>query len=326
MPRSTRGLVTGVMLTLVAAVPARADDFFQTLAYGLSALSAPSAPSASRFGQFAITYEPIPRGWRADWIRTFGPDAFGRPNSIDLGFADLTLNTGRMEIRAQQSTRMIDTYSLSITTPTPINYTFELNTGVQDVQLAGNFAMSQDGTINQFGFYDFQLNVSNRGESITDGFALVDQQTLDFDVGPINVSGNIFTDVLAAVTEPMFVGFGVQNPFAKFSGRATKEAELSESIEEIRAKVERGEVVTEADLQHIAEATFIASILRVSLPDLAFMEAAQIEQIVPEPTEDVVDVGQDPLAVSATPEPATLTLIIVPTTALILSRRRRRPA
>lgn len=326
--RSWRGLVIGVVLCAVSAAPARAGSFFRDIAYGLSFLAAPANPSPTRFGQFSATYEPIPRGWRVDFIRVFGPDALGRPNSIDLGFADLTLNSGRVELRAQQSTRVMDTYMLSLNTPVPINYTFTLNTGVQDVNINGVFAMAENGMINQYGFYDLQLNVSNRGEATSDGFALVDQQTLDYDIGPINVSGNIFTDILASVTEPIFAGAGVQNPFAKFSGRATKEAELSAPIEALRAKVERGETVTQDDLDTIAEAEFLASLLNVTLPDLDFLSQVDVEAILQEtatqqPAADSGDVA-DPSDFTMTPEPATLTFLIVPTAMVVLSRRRRR--
>lgn len=323
--RPWRGLFAGAALCAVAAAPARAD-FYRNLALGLSALAAPGAPSGQRNGFFRVAYEPIPRGWRADWQRSFGPDAFGRPNSIDLGGARLVLNDGTVEMRVQQFSRFTKGIRYFSSTPEPISYSMELNTGVQDTVVSGTLAYAQNFNMNTLGFYDLSLNISNRGESQIDGFALVDEQTLDFDVGPINVSGNIFADILAAATEPMFSAAGVQNPFAKFSGRATREAIVNAPIDELRAKVERGETVTEAELQAVAEATFLASVLRVSLPDLEFLETADVEIIIEDPLVDVIDEGTDPFLLTTVPEPATLTFIILPAAAMVLSRRRRQRA
>lgn len=313
-------LAAVVLASLLAGQPARAD-FFRDLTFGLSFLAGPIAPSGSRNGQFNLSYETLQRGWRADWLRAFGPDRFGRPNSIDFGVADLTLNSGTMAIRAQQFTRFMKGVELVVTTPTPINYTLSLNTGAQDILANGTIGITQLLSINEFGFYDLALSVSNRGDSNADGFLVADDATLDFDIGPVNISGNVYADILAMAAEPLFAGIGVQNPFAKFSGRATKEALVEAPVEAIRAKIEQGEAIGDAEMEALVNATLLASILGVTTPDLQFLQDAGVFDVTLEQRGAVAPVED---AAFAVPEPGTIALLGLPL--LLLGLWRRRPA
>jgi len=316
-------LVTAALAAALLDVAPAQGQFFRRLATGLSFLAGPTAPSGTRSGQFVLSYEPLQRGWRAEWNRTFGQDAFGRPNSIDLGVADLTLTGGNLRVSAQHFTRFMKGVELFVNTPTPISYSMSLNTGFQDASATGVISINEALGINQFGFYDLNLTISNRGNFNTDGFAVVDENaTLDFDVGPISVSGNIFADVLAAVTEPLFAGVGVQNPFAKFSGRATKEALVAAPIEQVRSRVERGEVISQEEMEAVVNATLLASILGVTTPDLEFLQDAQVAAFSAQEAGALVAPGGG----FAAPEPATMVLLGLPLAILFWRRSRRRPA
>lgn len=316
---TTFALAIGAAMCFTSAAHA---GFGRDLLVGLSYLAGVSAPSAERNGYLVLSDEPIPDGWRLTWGRSFGPDAFNRPDAIELGGARLILTNGQAEIQAQQITRGLDGARLFVSTPEPISYQFELNTGVQDVLTVGTFAMRENAYINELGFYDFELNASNRGTRQIDGFVLVDEQTLDFDVGPINISGNVYVDALSAVVEPLFDGLGIENPFAKFSGRATKEALVNDPVEAIRAKIEAGEKVTEEEIQTLAEATILATIFRVPVPDLTFLEDLEDDQLILNDTDATVDTTDGALAVA--PEPATITFMVFSTAAACFFRRRRK--
>lgn len=313
--------------------PAEAQ-FYRSLLRGLSRASAPAAPSGQRFGQFRISPVPGTDGWRLDMNRSFGPDAFGRPNRIDLGLYSLTLNNGQIVTQAEFSRGILPQVSFFSNTPEAIDYSVSLNTGFQDFEINNaQLAWTTQWNVNALGFYDYQLSVSHRGEYELDGFTLVDTGTLDFDIGPINLSGNVIADALALVTQPFFDSTGATNPFAAFSGRATKRIEVARTVDEILSRVEAGDVLTEADMDELIEATVIAAALDQTLPDFSFLSresfASTLDAINGSiPGNDVVSVGNTGTVSSGLPqmmmipEPATSMLMMMTAGMLILWRRR----
>lgn len=306
-----------------SAGPAQAD-FFDDLIRGLSATAGVTAPSATRQGQFVLAREPLMEGWRLDWTRTFGPDAFGRPNRIDLGSVELTLLQGSAAIRGDFSRRGLPSAAVSINTPIPISYILDANTGAQDSVIQGTLGMIMNIRANTLGFYDMQLRISNVAQINTDGFLEVNQDQLNFDIGPIDISGNVFFDVLAAVTQPIFNLAQIDNPFSKFSGRATKAAEYSDLAAGLRQRLAAGETLTEQEWSMLIGSEVAAAVLLGREPDLSFLDAvppgmglgktSAVLEPIPGGAGDILEMS--------VPEPATI-LLVGAAIPLVLWRRLR---
>lgn len=148
-----------------------------------------------------------------------------RGNTLDFGPFDLTLE-GPVSFEASYGGRVIRSLDLSFTTaapgggqPVPLDYTFNFDTGNQQTAVSGSLLMDGNFSINEFGFYDLQLRYSSRQTVDQSGRFADGSRQNDFDIGPINVSGNVFADILAAVFDPLFERSGAPNVFAQFSGR-----------------------------------------------------------------------------------------------------------
>jgi len=82
--------------------------------------------------------------------------------------------------------------------------------------VTGSTLIDADFSINALGFYDLTLTYSSRRTVQQEGIEN-DTQTYDSDIGPIDVSGNIFADALALITDPYFEQTGQPNPFSALS-------------------------------------------------------------------------------------------------------------
>jgi hypothetical protein len=304
------------------------DTFYRGLFRGLSRLSAPTAPSGQRLGQFRISREPFPDGWRFAFNRSFGPDAYGYPDRIDVGLADLTFNSGTVRWQGQISQRGIPSVKFTAATPTPINYTLNVNNGIQDLSIEGaQLAYTTNMNVNALGFYDYVLSVSSRGEYDIDGMLIVDSGSLDFDVGPVNMSGNLLGDALAVLTAPLFVD--TENPFAKFSGRSTKMIEVEQTRSALTGRATSGEILTDEEMDDLVEATLVAAALAGTAPDFSYLAdeafAPTLEALDVTFVEDTSGTGNGAAADRnlLVPAPATATLFIVASAILLVIRRRR---
>jgi hypothetical protein len=203
------GLIIASVLLPAGAVQA---DLSEDLLIGLNLLGYRTGFQKNYLG----------KGW------DFDATAYYSGQTYRFGWADLTLGEGQnvpVQISAGYTLRGLPSARFSMTTgtnTTPLNYTMIANYGVQDLTAVGSALINIDTTINALGFYDMTFHISNRGTFQTEGFAGQDQGTLDFDAGPIVVSGNIFADILAAITQPLFNAAGTENPFAKFSHKSVR--------------------------------------------------------------------------------------------------------
>lgn len=249
--------------------------------------------------------------------------AFANYNNrtFDFGLMDLTL-TGNVVGTVGYTMRGIPAASFSLNTGgAPLNYTFDFNSGVQDLLATGRVFVDIDTEINALGFYDQTFLISNRGTYQSDGFIVRDSGTLDFDAGPIVVSGNVFIDILAAVTEPFYAGTGTENPFSKLTGRATKAAELQASADGLRARLEAGQVLTDAEIATLINNTVIAAMLGGKPTDNLFDNLILPDGILDAGKAAMMDInGADLLPV---PEPTSWVLLGLAVAPLIRLRRRR---
>ena len=253
----------------------------------------------------------------------FDITAFGSYNNrtFDFGLMDLTL-TGNVVGTVGYTLRGIPTASFSLNTGgAPLNYTFDFNSGFQDLVATGDIFVDIDTEINALGFYDQTFLISNRGSYETDGFVVRDSGTLDFDAGPIVLSGNIFIDILAAITEPFYASTGTENPFAKITGRATKAAELQASADDLRNRLEAGQVLTDQEIATLINNTVIAAMLGEKPTDHLFDDLILPDGILDANRAALMDIeGADFLMI---PEPTSLLLLAMLLPPLIRLRRRR---
>lgn len=146
-------------------------------------------------------------------------------NPLDFGAWDLTL-LGPISLDFSTGGRQLSQLDIALTTApngriaaTPLGYVLNYDVGGQSMQVEGTLLIDAEFSLNGFGFYDFELAYSSRQDVARDGRFANDDETYDFDVGPISVSGNIFADVLGLITQPFFDRTGGFNPFTSFSGR-----------------------------------------------------------------------------------------------------------
>lgn len=291
-----------------------------------------------------VEYNRAGDGYTYEQWRFFGEDSFGNPTTLDLG--PLKFDLGRdptllgnaqpiglhtragftqrfiPEIFFQQETaqRFTDVFAgTSAVQAAPLRYDITLNTGVQDFQWFGNILLDTSGRINALGFYDFQLRLTNVGTFTADGMLVGDQQDTDFDLGPINVSGNVVFDLLAAVAA------SVAGPDAAMPLRAgSAAAQRDKSIDEILARANAGETLSEEEVQTLVNHVLVLAILQDPLTSLTtgipaeqtLGDAIRIS-LTPADPSDIA--GQT----AAVPEPGTLGLLAAAAAVLWLRRLPR---
>jgi hypothetical protein len=186
----------------------------------------------------------------------------------DFGFAELTLGSPvaptASNISVGYTTRGIPKAEFGWNTGgRALPYTLEFNNGFQDfTTIDGSVLVDVSTDVNVLGFYDTRIQISNRANYSTDGFLANQDGNLNFDVGPIDVSGNIYADALAVVTAPLWAATGTDNPFAKFSERATKTAELNATIDELKARIAAGEILSDEEMAQLVNSTLVSAILQ----------------------------------------------------------------
>jgi len=263
---------------------------------------------------FAVEKNFLGDGWTIDTAATYNNRNF------DFGFAELTL-TGSVTGSAGFTRRGIPKATFTLNSAgTPLSYLFEVKNGVQDYTAIGSVLIDIDTEINAIGSYYQTFQISNRGEFEFDGICLNDSGTLDFDVGPINVKGNIFLDALAAITQPFFDATATQNPFADLSGKTTQAAAMTKTINSLKARIDAGEALNEEELSALINNTILLSVLGEQQPaDNLFKDLLLPGDFLKEP-QTTRRIGS--IMIESIPEPASLSLLAGGM--LLIGTRRRR--
>ena len=209
------GLMAAVVVTGVAA-EAQAG-LFRDAAYGL--------------GQMGFTYagrsNALSQGIDVLAVTDFdgNPLDLFRDNVFDFGPWDVELN-GPLSVSFSTSTRGVDQLDLAVRTALdsraaaePLTYLFNYDAGSQSTSVEGSLYLDSSLSINEWGFYDITLEYSSRQLIDPDGRVADQRSTDEFDIGPINISGNLYADILAVLTQPLFDLAGYENPFANFSNQ-----------------------------------------------------------------------------------------------------------
>lgn len=253
-------------------------------------------------------------------------------NTLDFGDFEVTL-AGPVAAVVERGGRGIPTLDVILSTgalnvnpngvvtvgaPQPVAYTINVDTGTNETNITGNFLLDARASINRYGSYDLKLQLSSRQTTEVRGrFDGNSPTNLDFDLGPIDIEGNIFADVLATVTDPFFESAGVENVFALFSGRTFREAKARNEVDSLRATVEAGGTLTENELARLGALSLVADVLGDEFPDVSFVSAG-----LADPNDAVAGDGTSSNAI--VPEPSTVFLLAMCLPAALLRRRRTR--
>ena len=272
-----RVITCGVLIGAVAAVPRQAQaGMFEDVVRGLQYAGF----------QFSGRENPLSGGAEFQLYRFFDEE------TLDFGAADLTL-TGPLGFTFETGGRSLGVLDFSLSTgDQAFEYVFNSSSGAQDYRVEGNFLLDATGSINTFGFYDLRLQLSSRQGVFLDGrFQDGAEEQLDYDIGPIDVSGNIFADLLARLFDPVFEAIGAENILDSFSGRAQYEDLMQLLAADAEAKWRPGDELISGEA---------AKVVRFGEP---FAEG----QVLP----------------ATVPEPGLLLLLLGPTAYLIGRRPRR---
>ncbi len=219
---------------------------------------------------------------------------------LDFGATELVLN-GTPTFTLTTGGRGLEVLDVSLNTANaPLSYVLTTDTGNQQTTINGSLFLDATASVNSFGFYDLQLDVSSRQTIIQDG--LLDDSTReeDFDIGPINLRGNLYADLLATITDPIFDLLGIDNIFAQFSGAGMFEEQLATQLNAVLGDTALAKVQTTEELG-------------AYFPDFSGVNATGLGS----QSQGVGGVS----SLVAIPEPASLVLLSV-VAPLILRRRR----
>ncbi len=228
---------------------------------------------------------------------------------FDFGNTELTL-TGGLLLSAGYTQRGIPEFEFNMSSfNTPISYVLDMDTGFQNLTATGGFLVTVDTKINALGFYDQTYHLSNRGTFELDGIAQTTPETLDYDIGPINVSGNVFADAVAALTQPFFSAAGTENPFAKISNRAVKQAKALATRDQLLARLETGAILSDQEIATLVNNSILSAMLGGQPGNDLFTELIMPAGLLDNGPFELSNTAVLGATVQAAPEPGTLGLL-----------------
>ncbi|MFO0972472.1 MAG: PEP-CTERM sorting domain-containing protein [Phycisphaerae bacterium] len=314
-----------------AAQPARAD-FSRRIFRGVTFALSPSIGQAQN-GPLAdqnIFRQRFIRNYAGDGVgyeftRLWGNDSFGNAVQLDAGPVNMALQ-GTTHARVTVNRRLIPEMNLSLDTGgAPLNYAVRGFTGLQNIQATGSFTGTLSGTLNVLGFYNLQATAANNNSNLrVDGVLVTDNRSTDFDVGPINVTGNIWID--AASNTLQALGNVAGSIYTNIASAATARKKTP-AVAKPTDPTDTANVATDAApefddefVRSIIQALFSDALVQQLLAVLSGQAAQQVAALPPAST------GSQQLSSPASnsalvPEPATLVLLGLP--AFFLLRRRR---
>ncbi len=251
--------LTVVALSLAVNSPLRADNFFKKIARGLQ-----YAGWSGTTGDIAISKHLFGDGYNLQTTRNLSDvelyggivnlDLQGLNNSTvwlntDMGFRTWGIPNAKIRLATENATKGGQVV--------PVQYELTVFGGLQNITVSGFGSMEAELNANLFGFYTLDAYLNNRGELTMTG---VDNSTqkLDYDLGPIKVSGNFFVDFLVAVSAPFFNNAGISNPLATFSGLAKMQGQIKRK-DDLLARLDAGQTLTDDEMSEIITTSLLES-------------------------------------------------------------------
>ena len=208
-------------------------------------------------------------------------------NPLDFGSAELRMQ-GPISLELSAGGRFVpqlevsfQTATSSTRTSTPLNYLWDIDVGGQQSQIAGNLLVDGSLWVNKFGFYELDLEYSSRQTVTNEGRFANDETDYDFDVGPVTIRGNIFADLLAVLTDPIFEATNSVNIFASFSGRAGVQKALKDAAEDALDRLAQGNTF---DIDNGLISPIALGVVRGDIDPSLPLTQAQTRAVTPEPT------------------------------------------
>jgi hypothetical protein len=311
-------VIVAAILASLGVTEMASADLSNDLAYGLQLYGI----------KYSKTYDPLSKGYLLNVSATDPKTGLPYYNNTNfyMGFANLEMVSGSFNTRIALTNRVVPTARFAMTTNgAPLNYKFTTFLGAQDVTIEGGLLLDIDSRINEWGFYDVSLQASNRATITSDGWLAENKKLPDvnFDIGPINMDGNIYVDALATITDPFFDKFGLDNPFAQFQKGLAGLNLKGAGVEDMLAQLDSGQLLSDGDLGRLVNNTIMANLLgkdpssdllsRLILPDGLLKGNV-------EPAQD--SASPRPFA-AAVPEPGMLALLAIAGAGYFVLPRRR---
>lgn len=285
-------MVTAMVVLSLWPVAARAD-FIKDTAFGLGALG------------FDIRGDENILSGGIDMLVT---NLF-RGSELDFGLGDITFQ-GPISMQLATGIRGFPEIEFSFTTATnsnafisPLNYAFNYDIGAQSASVTGNFLLDLDVTLNGLGFYDLGFSYISTQNVFFEGVFLNSDTDNNVTIDPINISGNIYIDILTVITNPFFNAAGVTNPLTNLSGLARLNSFVDAS------STRRGISLSEEELS-LAVLNELNPDSLNTLPDPLFSGSNSSSSLTP-------------LSSGVVPEPTVLLLMLLGLPAMIRRPRRR---
>jgi hypothetical protein len=311
--------VASLILACVLAIPTADAGIWRDIFQGIDFAATPSGTPLSltadgtrvngaRSGRVRVVPSGVlGDGYRLEFDRSFGVDSRGRAEVLNFG------GLGEVELNgAVQWTAGYNRYNKffagqSDFVANNLNYQVRTQFGLQDATLTGTLNAFGTLNVNMFGFYDLTLDVANTNSTLEiDGVLVRDADDTNFEVGPIDIKGNIFYDGALALLS----SFGVDTSLL---------ADLfpDSPIDQITAAL-----AGDAQLERVAGTGDGTDLLPDLLANLIAGESAMyIADTDSDAAYTAADLsGQDAPGPNPIPEPGTLLLLVGGV--VLLGRRR----
>ena len=198
-----------------------------------------------------------------------------------------------------------------------LQYNINSSPGAQTWAFSGSITSNVTGTINALGFYNLQVSASNTGTSRIDGYVLTDQQSTDFDIGPINVTGNIYVDLAASIVQAL------QNlpTVSAVTDVPSNAAGKAKNADGSGVAAEAATAPTDQQKAEMLAHALIQAMFRQTLSDLTSGELLDLQSALGLTPEEA-NQGLAAAGYLSIPEPTTLALLAIP--AIFMAARRRK--
>ncbi len=300
-----RPTICAVLIASLLGGATANGGLFQDIYRGLEIMATPSGgPLASSFdgtrvngqrlGRLRIVPDDVGRGHRLEFDRTFGTDSRGRPEIIDLGMYELQL------AGAVQSTLSYTNRGWLIGNGTflanNLNYSLRTKSGLQDVELFGRLNSSTSLEIDEFGFYRLNMDIGNSNSQLrVDGVLIEGSDSTNWDIGPINIKGNIYFDLIVALLGTLGADTTALEQLFPYSP-------IDRIVDEIQSQLFPPSLIADLSVLAAGETAPLSGLETATVPDLGLA-------------------ARDPATASLVPEPGTLLLFCLG--AVFLRARQR---